>query len=202
MSLLGTAFRCCAFVTLIVLAAGIGLFSPATGRASKEPALVRTVGAEKGWHPSTGACRSLHPTEVAAALGVTRVAYGGSGGQTGNQTPFELANASQCQWDALPNSNPYLILFIQPEATRATLKRLLQITGGPALGSRDCPRLRGVGSDACAGGSNLYTVQGRLGLTFTMIGPPGTKPHSVTYTHAEEGVLARKIFARVPFARR
>lgn len=69
------------------------------------------------------------------------------------------------------------------------------------LGSRDCARLRGLGADACAGGSNLYVVQGRLGLTFTMIGPPGTKPHSVSYTHAEEAILARKIFSRVIFAR-
>jgi hypothetical protein len=156
----------------------------------------------RGWNPSTGACHSLHPAEVAAALGVHRVVFAGGGAQTGNQTPFELANASQCQWNTVPSYNPYLILFIQPESTRATLTRLLRISDGPALGSRDCPRLRGVGSDACAGGSNLYAVQGRLGLTFTMIGPPGTKPHSTTYTQGEEAILAREIFARVPFARR
>jgi hypothetical protein len=155
----------------------------------------------RGWDPRTAACRSLRPAEVAAALGVRRVVFGGGGGQTGNQTPFELANASQCRWYALPYHNPYLILFIQPEATRASLRRLLVMTGGPALGSHDCPRLRGVGSDACAGGSNLYAVQGRLGLTFTMIGPPATKPHSIPYAHSEEAILARKIFARVPFAR-
>jgi hypothetical protein len=153
-----------------------------------------------GWNPSTAACRSLRPAEVEAALGVHRVAFGGGGAQTGNQTPFELANASQCQWDTVPAYNPYLILFIQPESTRATLTRLLRISGGPVLGSRDCARLRGLGADACAGGSNLYVVQGRLGLTFTMIGPPGTKPHSVSYTQAEEAILARKIFSRVIFA--
>jgi hypothetical protein len=34
-----------------------------------------------------------------------------------------------------------------------------------------------------------------------MIGPPGTKPNSDAYDHREEAILARRIFARVPFAR-
>jgi len=77
-------------------------------------------------------------------------------------------------------------------------------TGGPALGSRDCRPVGGVGSDACAGGSNLYAVQGRLGLTFTIEAVLTTGGRSWTFTRmqTEEEQLPRDVFAHVAFAKR
>jgi hypothetical protein len=158
----------------------------------------------RGWNPQTGACRSLTRSEVSRALGVKTVVSGGAGGlQTGTQTAFELADSSLCVWQA-PSGMPTLRLFLEPEPTRATLARLLHVTGGPKLGSRDCTHVAGVGSDACWGGSNIYAVQGRLGLTFTIDAVLTTGGGTWTFARIEaaEVRLAREVFVQVAWAKK
>ncbi len=148
-----------------------------------------------GWHPLTAACQTLTKTEAARALELPLVISAG-GHWDGGDTEFEQSNNSLCQWGGTRVFST-LTLVLMPEQAPAQLGHLLSLFN--TAGS-DCRTVADVGRSACVAGSDLYAVQGRLGVSIDLVPNGLTAAGTASRRLQQEELLARKAFTRVAFA--
>jgi len=186
--------------------------------------VVTTTGASTyvGWDPTDSACWALPWSEVAKAIEVPAVI---DDNQIGNYTlefnatlAWENANMSVCVWQQpAGEAAPVAGLTLIREQSTISLKRLSADELGNYETGHACEPVAGVGAHACwvlsvtysqgfaAGGgysgTELFAVQGHLGVYLILIVPDGDKktdpPERLL---GQEEKLARQLFAQIPFA--